>query len=483
MNPERSMINKSNNIFLVKLSETEGYFSPLFFRYKPKNINNTKKLREVAIVNETRSRPQFEDDELVPYVGLPETDENSHSIINVLLRPYKEVAGRNIIYQNELLFARIEPSIFNKKYILTGDLKGYEYAFTSTEFYTVKGTEVTNEYLLFCLLSNYVYNQVAGKTTGSTGRRRLDPEVFKKIKIPVPTKDVRLIIEKTYIDAFKKKKQKENKAKEILESIDEYLLDELGIIIPIKDNCVENRIFTTTFSKVSGNRVDPKIYSKHSQALIASITKSKYPQIPLKNLIVHSAAGDWGLDENIADEDYEKCLVIRATEFDNSFNLNLSNDRLKYRQIRKEKLFQLDIQENDLLIEKSGGSPDQPVGRIAILTKEILAEHKICYSNFVHKIRIDETKILPEYLFCFLKTIHNIKITDLMQSQTNGIRNLIMREYFTQSIVISNDLKVQKQISDKANKMRTDAKKLFEEANEELEKARQQVEKIILEEE
>lgn len=477
------MISSPNKIFLINISETEGYLSPLFFQYKPKPLRNIKKLREIATVNETRSRPKFDDDQLVPYVGLPETDEKSHSIINVVLRPYKEVAGRNIIFKNELLFARIEPSVFNKKYILTKDLKGYDFAFTSTEFYTVRGNEVSNDYLLYCFLSDYVFNQIAGKTTGSTGRRRLDPEVFKKIKIPIPSLSLRNRIEGIYQTAFQKKHQKEQKAKALLDSIDEYLLAELGIKIPEKDNSLPNRIFTTTFKKVSGNRFDPKIYSKYSQALISSIDKSKYPTTALKNLITHSIAGNWGIDENIIDEDYEKCLVIRATEFDNNFNLNLVNDRLKYRQISKEKLAQLDIQENDLLIEKSGGSPDQPVGRIAIITKEILSEHKICYSNFVHKIRIDETKILPEYLFCFLKTIHNIKITDIMQSQTSGIRNLIMHEYFNQSIVIPDDLKVQKQISDKANKMRTDAKKLFDEANEELENARQQVEKIILEDE
>jgi len=79
---------------------------------------------------------------------LPQTDEHSKSIINVILRPYKEVKGRNIIYPNDLLFARIEPSIFNKKYILTKDLKGYDFAFTSTEFYIVKGKDIDNEYLL-----------------------------------------------------------------------------------------------------------------------------------------------------------------------------------------------------------------------------------------------------------------------------------------------------------------------------------------------
>jgi hypothetical protein len=51
--------------------------------------------------------------------------------------------------------------------------------------------------------------------------------------------------------------------------------------------------------------------------------------------------------------------------------LNVDGSRAKYRLINKPKYKVLDIQTNDLLIEKSGGSENQPVGRIAILTKDI----------------------------------------------------------------------------------------------------------------
>jgi len=52
---------------------------------------------------------------LVLYAGLSETDEHSKSVVEVILRPYKEVKDRNIIYPNDLLFAKIKPSVFNKK--------------------------------------------------------------------------------------------------------------------------------------------------------------------------------------------------------------------------------------------------------------------------------------------------------------------------------------------------------------------------------
>jgi len=133
----------------------------------------------------------------------------------------------------------------------------------------------------------------------------------------------------------------------------------------------------------------------------------------------------------------------------------------------------------DLLIEKSGGSPDQPVGRISLLTKDLFENNTLCYSNFIHKIRVDTTKVDPSYLFCFLKTIHNIKITEIMQSQTNGIRNLIMSEYFNQSIVLPK-LEKQIEIGKEANRRRLEARRLSEEADKVLEEARAEIERMIL---
>jgi hypothetical protein len=270
-------------------------------------------------------------------------------------------------------------------------------------------------------------------------------------------------------------------AKAHLEGIDNYLLNELGITVPEKDQSIDSRIFTTCYKKISGKRFDPKLFDKHSQNLFAAIEGAKYPKSKLKEIIIQSVAGDWGLDENapVKEEYYTKCLVIRATEFDNLYNLKLENDRVRYRLIHNDKLKKLDIQPNDLLIEKSGGSPDQPVGRISLITPALFGTNALSYSNFIHKIRLDVTKVSPEYLFCFLKTIHNIKVTEIMQSQTNGIRNLIMGEYLGQQIVLPPMAK-QLEIGKEANRRRFEAQRLEQEANTYLEKIRIQVEDIIL---
>lgn len=306
-------------------------------------------------------------------------------------------------------------------------------------------------------------------------------DLLKSLKIPVPNISIQETIIAKLQSGYRKRAELNQVCNSLLEGIDSYILNELGIILPRKETSLEARMFQTNFQQLSGKRFDPKLFDTHSQNLFKSIEKSKFPKSPLKQLLVQSIAGDWGLDENatVKEGDYSKCLVIRATEFDNLYNLKLENERVKFRLIKNDKLKKLDIQPNDLLIEKSGGSPDQPVGRISFLTEDICSNNTICFSNFIHKIRVDESKVSPEYLFCFLKTIHNIKITEIMQSQTNGIRNLIMGEYLGQSIVLP-PMEKQIEIGLEANRRRNEAQRLAQEANTVLEKARLQVEEMIL---
>ena len=138
----------------------------------------------------------------------------------------------------------------------------------------------------------------------------------------------------------------------------------------------------------------------------------------------------------------------------------------------------MDLQVGDLLIEKSGGSEDQPVGRIAIITEDINENYHLAYSNFIHKIRVCE-EVNTMFLFYFLRTIHNIKITDVMQSQTNGIRNLIMKEFLNIPISVP-PLPIQKEIADHITNIRQQAKTLENEAKAAIEEAKSIIEIIIL---
>ena len=332
-------------------------------------------------------------------------------------------------------------------------------------------------------LANYLNLDVVEKlasrrATGGT-RPALDYSALRSIPV----------IENINFEDLEKAKQfsfeKKLKAQNLLDSIDDYLLAELGIDVPDVDNSLSSRMFTVQASELSGGRFDAyrnKVYFQELQKVLENHTNGS---VPLKKYTKNMASGQWGVDEEDGyDRDiYTKCLVIRATEFDNNGNLSFDENRIKYRLIENNKLKKMNILEHDLLIEKSGGSENQPVGRIAILTKNILNDYgNIAYSNFVQKITVNSTAISPVFLFYYLKTLHNIKFTEKMQSQTNGIRNLITSEYLDTPI-INVDCQKQHEIVQHIDKVRATATQLQQEANEILAQAKQKIERMILGEE
>lgn len=198
-----------------------GYYRP-DYRESVKAIQSTnferKYLKEVARVNPKR-KIGVSEDSVVPYVGLPETDEKTLEIKKVRLRPYKEVKGRNVIKIGDILFARIEPSIYNKKYIFVDRLNGYKYAFTSTEFHVIEpqDAKINPLYLFWYLRSKAGYNQIFGKITGTTGRRRLEKYELERFIIIVPPRTIQNEIAQQANSLLEEAKQLRSKAKQILE--------------------------------------------------------------------------------------------------------------------------------------------------------------------------------------------------------------------------------------------------------------------------
>ena len=343
----------------------------------------------------------------------------------------------------------------------------------------VKDSQLNAQYLgyFFDVFNKYILSKIVKH---STTVQSVNTNELEKLEIPLPSLETQKEIVSLMDAAYAQKQQKEQQADALLQSIDDYLLSELGIQLPeAKSQTIQDRMFVVNFSEVSGGRFDSKLYSNAIKQLKQSLFTSPYEKQPLNYFIKSSCSGEWGKDETeeVDESKNTKCLVIRATEFDNTYNLRLDNSRVKYRWIDNSKLSRMDILPNDLLIEKSGGSEDQPVGRVSILTEDILQSHQIAYSNFIHKITVDG--INPKYLYFYLKTMHNIGITESMQSQTNGIRNLIMKEYYDQIIVIP-PLQKQQEIVDYISSIRQQAKALQEEGKAILEQAKKEVEQMIL---
>lgn len=144
----------------------------------------------------------------------------------------------------------------------------------------------------------------------------------------------------------------------------------------------------------------------------------------LEELIVAAIAGDWGEDPDLSDLDYEAALCIRASELRDWKAARGSTAAL--RKVKKSRLIGRQLGLNDLLVEISGGGPDQPVGRTVIIDLASLSHKsdtpKVC-SNFMRRVRLSadvSAHFVNYYLQFFYKTGEIVQF----QGGSNNLRNL-----------------------------------------------------------
>ena len=210
------------------------------------------------------------------------------------------------------------------------------------------------------------------------------------------------------------------------------------------------------------DRFDPFFYRPVFKKLLAVIANNKTGTIHLKEAIINSVAGEWGEDpiDFEPNPDYELCYVVRNTNFHNDFNLDFSDVAQRY--IKKSKAEKLALKKGDILIEKSGGSPIQPVGRIA-LVDDLPFDKPVVFSNFLQKMEVNKELFLPEYIFVYLQALYKIGYMDFIQNQTTGIKNLRLDDFF-KILIIKPSMAEQKKVALKAIKSREEAKGLLEKA-------------------
>ena len=149
--------------------------------------------------------------------------------------------------------------------------------------------------------------------------------------------------------------------------------------------------------------------------------------LPLSDVVEHTIGGVWG-GESGTDE--VEVTVVRSTEFTKRGYLNFETG--VSRSIKLSQLNSRELKVGDILLEKSGGGPDQPVGRVVYVTGEI--PNKFVCSNFVQLIRPNSKIVEPLLLFHVMWQWHAINRTLEFQAQTTGIRNLRTPDYLEQAI-------------------------------------------------
>ena len=142
---------------------------------------------------------------------------------------------------------------------------------------------------------------------------------------------------------------------------------------------------------------------------------------PLSECIGTTFPGEWGED----DLDGSGVNVIRTTNFTNSGKLDLTN--VVTRKIDQAKIDKKHLVPGDIILERSGGTADNPVGRVVYYE----ADGTFLFNNFTQILRCKDgvNSLFVFYsLFNYYHT-HKNEIRS-MGNKTTGIQNLKMDKYW-----------------------------------------------------
>ena len=151
--------------------------------------------------------------------------------------------------------------------------------------------------------------------------------------------------------------------------------------------------------------------------------------------------GEWGTEIN--ENSKNIVSIIRTTNFVNNGKIDIQNKELVRREMDENKIEQKKLKKGDIIIEKSGGSPNQPVGRVVFFN--LNSNEIFLCNNFTSILRIKEN-INSKYIFYFLRNSYKNNKVLKFQNKTTGIINLKLQDYLNASYIYLPELKIQNKV-------------------------------------
>ncbi len=157
-------------------------------------------------------------------------------------------------------------------------------------------------------------------------------------------------------------------------------------------------------------------------------------------------SGEWGTDAEAG----KGIPVLRTTNFTNTGKIDYSN--VVMRNINKDDLTNKYLKKGDIILEKSGGSDKQPVGRVVYFDGP---DDTYLFNNFTGLLRVKEQKEwLPKYVFWSLYASYKQGKTRQFENKTTGLHNLQSDAFVKKTDIKQVDFSKQIEISAILDKLR-----------------------------
>lgn len=199
----------------------------------------------------------------------------------------------------------------------------------------------------------------------------------------------------------------------------------LGYALPLPPLAAQRRIVdlvgAVDAAVTSATREETTTWDLLSAFLSSRVPAPSISGTPIQSLLGVDIGGVWGSEPGVESCDVS---VYRSTEFGSSGWATPATAAI--RSVSAKQLASRAVRDGDILLEKSGGTPTRPVGRVVRCPQPV---GPTIVSNFIQLLRPDRDVVEPSFIYWTLRSWHDRGLPADYQTATTGIRNLRTREY------------------------------------------------------
>lgn len=159
-----------------------------------------------------------------------------------------------------------------------------------------------------------------------------------------------------------------------------------------------------------------------------------WEHIPFGSLLESTIGGDWGKD--IPEDDHSEVVsIIRGTDFPDVSSGGIGKVPTRYTTAKK--LASRQLQDGDIVLEISGGSPTQPTGRSILISEATLERfgNAVVCASFCRRFQ-PKNSDLGALAFMHLQNLYAAGGTWEYQNQSTGIANFQTTRFLESEMVV-----------------------------------------------
>ena len=405
-------------------------------------------------------------DEATPrYIRITDIDENGE-LLPGLGMTAANVEPQYFLRDGDLLFARSGNTV-GKSYLHESGQVPYP-CFYAGYMIRFRFSEKVLPKYVFAFTQTPYYHEWVSAIQRSAGQPNINAQEYRSLEIPLPPlSDQRKIVAE--LDAaYAAKRAADEKATKLLASIDDMVLNELGIAkLPKPDTSLSSRIFTVPAKEVLNDRFDAHYNQEFFRDLADLIREDK-------RCCRLGSVGTFVRGVTYKSEDESDCghAILRANNVSlEEFDLDLSD----LVHVSSDLAFSpaQQIKDGDILICAASGSKEH-AGKVAYVRN---APDDTYIGGFMMVLRTD-AGVNPEYVAAYMQSSI---FRGLIFRHLGGTNiNNVSLELLNKLPLILPDVAMQDGIALKASSIRAEARKLKADATAALDAAKRKIEKSLM---